>query len=1005
LGLLTAGLLPAQLSTSAYRVLGQPDLRQNGINKVRGIELRAPGALALDGRSGVLRLYISDTRNHRVLAWPNANAYQNGDPPALVLGQPSPQNSAPMGIGVKGFNRPLGLAVDPLTGNVYVADSGNSRVLRFPNPFANPSRVEPDAVYGQPDFTTLGANPAGAGRNSLNAPRAVAFDSQGNLWVADTGNHRVLRFNVAALDRSNPEADLVIGQKDFSVGAANRGAGAVSGSGFDTPAGLAFDSQGNVYVSDLNNARVLKFAVPSSSDPAAVAVFGQTGFVTRGVEGQPPTGRLAGPAGLAVDKAGSLFVAVPGDNRIMIFASSAPSGSQARDVLGQTDFNATAPNPFTFPLASSRGFAGVSDVKTDAGGNLYIVDTGNNRVLSFPPGSKAAAGVWGQNDFSANGINQVKPDSINGAFKIAVDYSQAPYALYVSDTGNHRVLGWKDAAKFRNGDPADLVIGQPDFTTAFPNVDTRGSSSPVQSSLASPKGISVDVYGNLYVADSGNNRVLRYPRPVNQAGRITPDLVIGQFDFNSSTSAGVSASSLRGPSGVAIGPDGDLFVADTGNNRVLEFPAGAGIAAAAIRVYGQPNFAASAPSSPPSAQTLLAPQGLFVDAGTTLYVSDSGNNRIAVFPNTRDAPSAGMPAYLVIGQSGFDVSTPSGGPGGLNNPADVVVAGNGDILAADFGNHRVVVYPSLWYIPLAGGQAYMVLGQRDLNSSVPNWNSSGGLATPDSLLEPQGVFIDRQNTAYVADAGNNRVLHFLKPAKVAYSAGRQTGTALARGGMVVISGNGFAAQEESAADTPLPLSLAGREVVINDEFKTPLAFLGPENVSLQIPSLAPLGTQRIAIRSADTGELIAGATVALAASAPALFDAGQSKHGVLNQDGSLNSATNPAVKGTVIKVFGTGQGPVSPQINDGDAAPPDTPVLTVAVPTTDGASCIASQPSVCVAIGNTFGEIEFSGLAPGLVGIWQLAVKIPPTAQSGDAVALRAVINGVPSNIITVAIK
>jgi uncharacterized protein (TIGR03437 family) len=221
--------------------------------------------------------------------------------------------------------------------------------------------------------------------------------------------------------------------------------------------------------------------------------------------------------------------------------------------------------------------------------------------------------------------------------------------------------------------------------------------------------------------------------------------------------------------------------------------------------------------------------------------------------------------------------------------------------------------------------------------------------------------------------------------------------------MAVVSGNGFAAREESAVNTPLPFSLAGREVVINDEFRTPLAFLGPESVSLQIPSLAPLGSQRIAVRVAETGELIAGGTVALAAAAPVLFDA--ANNGILNQDGSANSSTAPALKDTVIKVFGTGQGPVSPQINDGDAAPPDTPIMTVAVPTTDGASCLANQPSVCVAIGNTFGEIQFSGLAPGLVGIWQLAIKIPVAALSGDAVALRAVINGVPSNIITVAIK
>src|SRR5204863_8389040 len=140
---------------------------------------------------------ISDTRNARVLAWQDARSYQIGDPPTLVLGQPGPQYSRPLGIGTKGFNTPLGLAVDAGTGNLYVADSGNSRVLRFPSPFANPTRVEPDAVYGQPGFTT---NAPGASASLMNRPRSVTVDGGGNLWVADTGNHRVIRFGAASLD-------------------------------------------------------------------------------------------------------------------------------------------------------------------------------------------------------------------------------------------------------------------------------------------------------------------------------------------------------------------------------------------------------------------------------------------------------------------------------------------------------------------------------------------------------------------------------------------------------------------------------------------------------------------------------------------------------------------------------------------------------------------------------------------------------------------------------------
>jgi uncharacterized protein (TIGR03437 family) len=77
----------------------------------------------------------------------------------------------------------------------------------------------------------------------------------------------------------------------------------------------------------------------------------------------------------------------------------------------------------------------------------------------------------------------------------------------------------------------------------------------------------------------------------------------------------------------------------------------------------------------------------------------------------------------------------------------------------------------------------------------------------------------------------------------------------------------------------------------------------------------------------------------------------------------------------------------------------------VAVPTSDGNTCLSRQPSVCVAIGNTFGEVQFSGLAPNQVGVWQLTVRLPLNAPTGNAIPLRAVINGSPSNIVMVAIR
>jgi uncharacterized protein (TIGR03437 family) len=126
----------------------------------------------------------------------------------------------------------------------------------------------------------------------------------------------------------------------------------------------------------------------------------------------------------------------------------------------------------------------------------------------------------------------------------------------------------------------------------------------------------------------------------------------------------------------------------------------------------------------------------------------------------------------------------------------------------------------------------------------------------------------------------------------------------------------------------------------------------------------------------------------------------------LNQNGSLNGPSNPATRGSVISVFGTGQGPVQPAVGSGQAAPSSPPLATsIATPTSDGAKCLTVQPSVCVAIGSTFGDVLFSGLAPGFVGLWQLNVRIPEAAVNGDTVPIRPIIRGRPGNVSTVAIQ
>jgi uncharacterized protein (TIGR03437 family) len=496
------------------------------------------------------------------------------------------------------------------------------------------------------------------------------------------------------------------------------------------------------------------------------------------------------------------------------------------------------------------------------------------------------------------------------------------------------------------------------------------------------------------VADSGNNRVLRYPRPVAQTGRITPDAVIGQPDFTSNASAAVNASSLNNPRGLGFSADGHLFVADSGNNRVLEFPNGAGTGSAAIRVYGQPNMNSAAKPTQVFQQQLSAPQGVYVDSASNLYVADSGDNRVVVFAYTADAPPAGAAAAYTFGG------------GVLKTPVDVALDSSGNIYVSDFGNNRVLEFSSP--ISLSGPAVIGVVGQPAATGTAANWDGSNGLASPDSIASPVGIYIDRQDTLYVGDAGNNRVLHFLKAAAAVNAASFQAGAPVAQGGLATITGSALAASTATPSGQALPSSLGNRVVQIDDQLAAPLGLVSPGQVNFQVPSTAPLGTARVAVRTADTNELVAGGSILIAPVSPGLFTASSSGSGqglIYNQDGTLNGPSNPAPAGSTILLYGTGQGQVSPAISDGVPAPGPPMSATVAVPTTDGKACLTVQPSLCVAIGNAFGTVKASGLAPGYVGLWQINVTIPQGIASGSAVPLRVVLDGSPSNVVTVAVK
>ncbi len=212
--LAAAQLVSAQtvFNTLPSRTVGQPTLQQSGTitevapNLVEGRELFFPEAVAIDNSATPPILYVADTLNNRVLAWKNITAFQTGAFADLVIGQRDLFTTYAEGPGTTlttGLAAPSGLVVDK-SGNLYVADSSNNRIVRYPVPFQQTSQLLPiDMVLGQKDLNSRGANQGGlASATTLSLTNqlvGLAFDSSGNLWVSDGGNNRVLRYPVASL--------------------------------------------------------------------------------------------------------------------------------------------------------------------------------------------------------------------------------------------------------------------------------------------------------------------------------------------------------------------------------------------------------------------------------------------------------------------------------------------------------------------------------------------------------------------------------------------------------------------------------------------------------------------------------------------------------------------------------------------------------------------------------------------------------------------------------------
>jgi uncharacterized protein (TIGR03437 family) len=650
-------------------------------------------------------------------------------------------------------------------------------------------------------------------------------------------------------------------------------------------------------------------------------------------------------------------------------------------------------------LATSARLNGPAGVGVDSAGNVYIGDSGNNRVRKVSNGvitTVAGSGTFGfsGDNGPATGAQLYQP------MGVAVDSAGN---LYIADNLNSCIR------KVSNG-----VITTVAGTATPGDGGFGGDNGPAASArLFWPEGVAVDSAGNLYIADTYNNRVRRVSN-----GVITTVAGNGTEGFGGDNGPATSAQ-LGQPSGVAVDAAGNVYIADQDSNRIRKVSNGVITTVAGNGAWGLSGFNGD---NGPATSAQLEAAGVAVDTAGNLYIADSDNQRIRKVSNGVITTVAGTGTQGFSGDNGAATSAE------LDYPWGIAVDSSGNVYIGDEGNNRVRVLtptgsscaysvaPASSQPPASGGDFTVSIQAASscswTVSGLPSWialsGASSGTGSANVTLVVSANYSGAARSATVLIAGVPVTIS-QPTVPPPYIEGVTNAASYAAGGvspgeMVTIFGTNIGPATPAYATVDpttgkLATTIGGVQVWF-DIIAAPMIYASSGQVSALVPyEMAHVGSPW-AVWINYVGQTSNAYQLTSAVTAPGLFTQNASGSGpgaILNQDNSLNGPGNRATKGSIVQVFMTGEGQTNPQgvtgaITTATLPPPQVtaaPLLAVGV-------TINGQPALYV----------YAGEAPGLVaGMMQLNVQIPSNAPSGDLPILVSIGGNTSQKGVTVSVQ